>query len=129
MKHAVLGARLIFGLILVVFGINPWLQFLPLPELNEAATAFFGFMAGSYLLGFVKLTEVVGGLLLLSGRLVPFALTILAPVVLNILLFHVFLDSTGLVVALLLTALEVFLAWSYREAFAGVLNVNAQPSI
>ena len=129
MKHAVLGARLILGSILVVFGINPWLQFLPLPELNEAATAFFGAMADSYLLAFVKLTEVVGGLLLLSGRLVPLALTILAPVVLNILLFHVFLDTTGLVAALLVTALEAFLAWSYRDSFTGVLKVHAQPSI
>ncbi|MEM8933072.1 MAG: DoxX family membrane protein, partial [Acidobacteriota bacterium] len=81
MKHAILGARLLLGGLFVVFGINPWLQFLPLPELNEAATAFFGAMAASYLLTFVKLTEVVGGLLLLTGRFVPLALTILAPIV------------------------------------------------
>ena len=129
MKHAVLGARLVFGFFLVVFGVNPWLQFLPLPELNEPATAFFSAMAASYLLTFVKATEVVGGLLLLSGRLVPFALLILAPVVLNILFFHVFLDSTGMVLAVLLTALQAFLAWAYRDSFKGVLNVNAQPSI
>lgn len=129
MKHAVLGARLLFGFILVVFGVNPWLQFLPLPELNEAATAFFSAMAASYLLTFVKLTEVLGGLLLLTGRFVPFALIILAPVVLNILFFHVFLDATGMVLALLLTALEVFLAWAYRDSFTGVLAMNAQPKV
>ena len=127
MKHAVLGARLLLGISFIVFGINPWLQFLPLPELNEAATAFFSAMAASYLLAFVKITEVTGGLLLLTGRFVPFALLILAPIVLNILFFHVFLDTTGLVLAILLTALEVFLAWAYRDSFTGVLAMNAQP--
>ena len=127
MKHAILGARLLLGFILVVFGVNPWLQFLPLPELNEPATAFFGAMAASYLLTFVKITEVVGGLLLLAGRFVPLALIILAPVTLNILFFHVFLDSTGLVLSVLLVALQVFLAWAYRDSFTGVLAMNAQP--
>ena len=129
MKHAVLGARLVLGLLFVVFGVNPWLQFLPLPELNEPATAFFSAMAASYLLTFVKITEVVGGLLLLTGRFVPLALIILAPVVLNILFFHIFLDLTGLVMALFIVAVEIFLAWAYRDAFTGVLAMNAQPKV
>ena len=129
MKHAVLGARLLLGLIFVVFGVNPWLQFLPLPELNEPATAFFSAMAASYLLTFVKLTEVVGGLLLLSGRFVPFALIILAPVVLNILFFHLFLDTTGLAMSVFLVAVQIFLAWAYRDSFTGVLAMNAQPKV
>ena len=129
MKFAVLGARLLLGLIFTVFGINLWLQFLPQPELNEAAGAFFGAIATTYLLTFVKITEVVGGLLLLSGRLVPFALVILAPIVLNIFFFHVFLDPVGMPVAIFVTALQAFLAWAYRDSFKGVLNVNAQPSI
>lgn len=128
MKYAVLGARLLLGLIFTVFGINLWLQFLPQPELNEAAGAFFGAIATTYLLTFIKVTEVLGGVLLLSGRLVPLALTILAPIVLNILFFHVFLDPAGMPVAIFVTALEAFLAWSYRDSFKGVLNVNAQPS-
>ena len=129
MKHAVLGARLLLGFIFAVFGINFWLQFLPLPELNEPATAFFGALAASYLLAFVKLTELVGGLMLLSGRFVPLALTILAPVVLNILFFHLFLDTTGLAMSVFLVVLEVFLAWAYRDSFTGVLAMNAQPKV
>ncbi len=129
MKHAILGARLLLGFSFIVFGINPWLQFLPLPELNEAAKAFFSAMSTSYLLTFVKITEVVGGLLLLTGRFVPFALIILAPIVLNILFFHVFLDTTGLSLALFLMALQVFLAWAYRDSFTGVLAMNAQPKV
>ncbi|MEM8963498.1 MAG: DoxX family membrane protein [Acidobacteriota bacterium] len=129
MKIAVLGARLVLGVNFVVFGINPWLQFLPLPELNEPATAFFSFMATSYLLTFVKITEVVGGLLLLTGRFVPLALTILAPIALNILFFHIFLDTTGLFVAIFIVVLELFLAWAYRDSFAGVLSMNAKPNV
>ncbi|MEM1182251.1 MAG: DoxX family membrane protein [Acidobacteriota bacterium] len=129
MNLAVRTARLFLGLTLVVFGVNPWLQFLPLPDLNEAAGAFFAAMASSYLLTFVKITEVVGGLLLLAGRFVPLALIILAPVMLNILGFHLFLDTTGLVLALLLTGLQVFLAWAYRDAFTGVLAMNARPKV
>ena len=64
---------------------------------------------------------------LLAGRFVPFALTILAPIVMNILFFHVFLDATGLSLALFITALEIFLAWAYRDSFTGVLAMNAQP--
>ena len=129
MKHAILGARLLLGINFIVFGVNPWLKLLPLPELNEAATAFFGAMAASYLLTFVKITEIAGGLLLLIGRFVPFALIILAPVVLNILFFHVFLDTTGIFLSLVIVALEVFLAWAYRDSFTGVLAMNAQPKI
>ncbi|MEM8995119.1 MAG: hypothetical protein AAGF23_10060 [Acidobacteriota bacterium] len=84
-------------------------------------------MAASYLLTFVKVTEVACGLMLLMGRFVPLALTVLAPIVLNILCFHLFLDSTGLVLALLLLGLEIFLAWAYRDAFAGVLAMEARP--
>ncbi|MEO1082760.1 MAG: DoxX family membrane protein [Acidobacteriota bacterium] len=128
MDKAVLGARLLLGFIFTVFGINLWLGFLPQPELNEAATAFFGALSASYLLTFVKVTEVVGGLMLLSGRFVPLALTLLAPIVINILFFHIFLDLAGLPVALFVTALEVFLAWAYRGSFAGVLSMNARPT-
>ncbi|MEM1183263.1 MAG: DoxX family membrane protein [Acidobacteriota bacterium] len=129
MDKAVLGARLLLGLIFTVFGINLWLGFLPQPELNEAAGAFFSALAASYLLTFVKVTEVIGGLLLLSGRCVPFALTILAPIVINILFFHIFLDLAGLPVAIFVTGLELFLAWAYRDSFAGVLSTNARPNV
>ena len=59
----------------------------------------------------------------------PFALIILAPIVLNILFFHLFLDMTGVAVALFIMALEIFLAWAYRDSFTGVLAMNAQPKV
>ena len=76
-----------------------------------------------------RITEIVCGVLLLIGRWVPLALTILAPVVLNIVLFHVFLEPSpdGLFVPILSLVLVVFLARAYRSSFAGVLKGGAQP--
>ena len=84
-------------------------------------------IATGYLFPRLKGTEVVAGALLLSGRLVPLALTVLAPVVVNIVGIHLFLAPSGLPVPLVVVALGVFLAWSYRSAFAGVLRVDAAP--
>ena len=130
MQKAVLGARLLLGLIFTVFGLNGFLNFLPPPEVNEGAGAFLGALAATgYMFPLIKATEVVGGVLLLANRCVPFALTILAPVVVNIALFHIVLDTAGLPVALAVLVLEIFLAWGYRDSFKGVLASKASPSV
>jgi putative oxidoreductase len=67
-------------------------------------------------------TEVVGGALLLSSFLVPLGLAILAPVVVNIFFFHLFLAPEGLPLAITVIALELFLTFQYRAAFAGVFS-------
>jgi putative oxidoreductase len=72
-----------------------------------------------YVVGFL---QVAGGLLLLIGRYVPLGLTLLGPVIVNILLFHIFLDPSGLPIAIVVTVLELFLVWRYRDAFAGILR-------
>jgi len=73
----------------------------------------------------------VSGLLLLAGRFVPLALTLLAALLVNILLFNVTLapSAVGIVAVLVLGALEIFLVWAYRESFAGVLSARAQPRL
>jgi hypothetical protein len=73
---------------------------------------------------FIKGTEVVAGLLLLSGRFVPLALTILAPVLLNIALFHFVLDPKGAGMVVVLLALEIYLAWTNRAAYAPLLRAT-----
>lgn len=81
----------ILGLIYFVFGLNGFLQFIPAPTdpMPEAATTLMtGFIAAKYMFPFIKGTEVLGGLLLLSGFFRPVALLILAPITLNILAFH-----------------------------------------
>ncbi|MGO9000223.1 MAG: DoxX family membrane protein [Polyangiaceae bacterium] len=121
-------ARVLLGLAFFVFGLNGFLHFIPQPPMSGPPADFVGAMiATGYLWSFVKGTEVVAGALLLSGRFVPLALTVLAPVMLNILAFHVFLAPAGLPVPIVLLALELFLAWSYRSTFRPILRASVSP--
>ncbi len=123
-----LVGRILLGLIYFVFGLNGFLDFIKMPPPPPAAGAFFGaMMATGYLLPFVKATEVIGGALLLSGKLVPFALTILAAITLNIVAFHTFLTPPN-PMAYIMLMIHLFLAWSYRSNFKSVLEVNAKPT-
>jgi hypothetical protein len=89
---------------------------------------FLGAMvATGYLLALVKGTEVVAGILLLTGRYVPLALALLAPVVVNIVAFHAFLAPAGLPLPIIVLALEVFLAWSYRAVYRPMLKARVAP--
>ncbi len=120
------AARILLGAAFLVFGLNFFLHFLPMPPHQPAADAFLGALVQSgYLLALVKGVEVVTGLLLLAELFVPLALTVLAPVLVNIALFHVFLDPAGLPVVVLLVGLEVYLAWTWRAAFAPLLRARS----
>lgn len=128
MKAAVPVARVLLGLVFFVLGLNGFIGFLEPPAMNEKAMGFMGALTGSgYLLRVVKLVEIVGGALLLAGRFVPLALVLLAPIVVNIFLFHVFLDAGLLPLSILIVLLEIFLAWAYCDAFRGVLTIGAKP--
>ena len=117
MKTAVLIARILLGLIFVVFGLNGFLQFLPQPAMPEGAASFFGALAASgYMLPLLFATQVGGGALLLVG-MVPLGLVILAPVIVNIFLFHVFLAPEGMPLAIVVCALALFLAWTHRGSY------------
>jgi uncharacterized membrane protein YphA (DoxX/SURF4 family) len=121
-------ARVLLGLVFFVFGLNGFLGFLPAPPLDGTAAQLMGaFAATGYMFPLIKGTEVVAGLLLLSNRLVPLALVLLAPVVVNIALFHLVL-SPGLGMVALVLGLELFLAWSYRASFREVLAFRARPT-
>lgn len=123
------AARLLLGLVFLVFGLNGFLQFLPQPPLPAAGGAFMGALAATgYMFPLIKGTEVVAGLLLLGGRFVPLALVLLAPVIVNIALFHVVLAPVNMIMVVVLLALEVYLAWAYRDAFTGVLQAHARPT-
>ncbi len=118
--------RSLLGLLFLVLGLNHFLVFFALPPpATPAAGAFFGALATTgYMLPLLTGTEAVAGALLLSGFWVPFALTILAPVIVNIMAFHLFLAPSGLPVAIVVAALESALAWQYREAFAPLFRTN-----
>lgn len=123
------AARILLGLIFFVFGLNGFLGFLPQPPLPEAAMPFIGGLAQSgYFFPFLKGVEVAASLLLLAGVFVPLALAVLAPIVVNIALFHLLLAPNPAMVVLLL-ALEIYLAWSYRDAFASMLQLRTTPRV
>jgi uncharacterized membrane protein YphA (DoxX/SURF4 family) len=118
-------ARVFLGLVFTVFGLNFFLHFLPMPPAPPRAAAFAGALfASGYLFPLLKVTEVAAGLLLLSNRFVPLALTLLAPVLVNILAFHLFLERGGFGIPLAVLAAEVYLASKYRAAFAPMLRAR-----
>jgi putative oxidoreductase len=120
MKIAVLVARILLGLMFLVFGLNGFLNFLPMPMPPGAAGEYVGLLFTSHYLHVVFFLEVLGGALLLSGQFVPLALVVLGPVVFNILLFHTFLFPAGFPPALLATLLWFIVFYGVRRAFAGI---------
>jgi putative oxidoreductase len=118
-------ARVLLGLVFVVFGSNAFLHFLPMPPLPQGVTGEYlhAFFASGYVYvigGF----QVVGGLLLLIGRFVPLGLTILCAIIVNIWAFHLLMapEPAGLVPAIVVTILELFLVWRYRDAFKEIVR-------
>ena len=123
MKVLTIIVRVLLGLMFVVFGSNAFLQFMPVPPLPDTpAGNFLNALFVSKYVYAIALFQVLGGLLLLIGRYVPLGLTLLGPIIVNIVLFHIFLDQSGLVMAAVVTLLALFLLWRYREAFAGLLR-------
>ena len=122
MKTLILIARCLLGLVFVVFGLNAFLNFIPMPPMKGDAGAFMGVLFKSHYLYAVKCFEIAGGLLLLSGRFIPLGLTLIGPVIVNILFFDIFLDRSGLPMGLVISALALFLLSQNRAAFAGLLR-------
>jgi uncharacterized membrane protein YphA (DoxX/SURF4 family) len=115
--------RLLLGLMFVVFGLNAFLQFMPVPPLPDTPSGrFLGALISSGYIYAIAVCQVLGGLLLMVGRFVPLGLLLLGPVIVNIVLFHIFLDRAGVGIAAAVALLAAFLVWRYRESFAPVLR-------
>lgn len=124
------AARVLLGLIFAVMGLNGFLYFLPQPStpIPQAAVAFLGALAATgYMVPLSSGTQVIVGVLLLTNRFVPLALALIAPVIVNIVAVHVFLAPSGLPVAMVVLALELYLAWTYRQAYRPMLAMRAVP--
>jgi putative oxidoreductase len=128
MRKLIPVARILLGLMFTVFSLNFFVPFIPQPPPPPAAGAFAGAMfATGYIFHLLKVLELASGIALLAGFFVPLALTVLAPIIVNILFFHAFLAPSGLPIPLVILVLELFLAWAYRDAFAPLLNARAKP--
>jgi putative oxidoreductase len=124
MKYVIVIVRVLLGLMFVVFGSNAFFKFMgPPPEMHGQAGAFITALMSSGYMYVVAVLQVLGGLcLLLGARFVPLGLTLLGPVIVNIVLYHVFLDTQGLPMAIAVALLALFLLWIYRFKFPAIFQ-------
>ncbi|HEY6215379.1 MAG TPA: hypothetical protein VIW74_01870 [Pyrinomonadaceae bacterium] len=125
MRIVALIARLLLGLIFLVFGLNGFLQFLNMPMPTGLAGQFMGALFLSHYLWVIAGLQVIGGVLLLVGRFVPLALVLLGPVIVNILLYHFLLNPAGIGLALVVTVLWFIVFYAHRQYFSGIFVQKA----
>jgi len=124
MKYVIIIVRVLLGLMFVVFGSNAFFKFMgPPPEMAGHAGEFINALMGSGYMQAIAVFQVLGGLcLLLGARFVPLGLTFLGPIIVNIVLFHIFLETQGLPIALATAVLALFLLWVYRFKFPAIFQ-------
>lgn len=122
MKIATLISRYLLGLIFTVFGLNGFLHFIPMPPPTGLAGQFMGALFVSHYLVPIFAVQLAGGVLLLASRYVPLALTLLAPIIVNIDLFHALMAPEGLPMASVVTVLWAVTFFGVRSAFAGIFQ-------
>jgi len=121
MKIVTLIARLLLGLVFVVFGLNGFFNFLNMgPMPSGLAGQFIGALALSHYFWVVAALQVAGGVLLLVNRFVPLGLVLLGPVIVNIILYHVFLNPTGIGLAIVVAILWLIVFYGHRQYFSGI---------
>ncbi len=122
MKKATIAIRILMGLIFLVFGLNGFFRFLPMPPMEGQAGEFIALLMASKLLYAVKFIEIASSVLLLSGRYVSLGLLLLAPIIFNIFWFHVMLAPEGAPMGVALLAMEGFMLWNHKKAYAPLLK-------
>jgi putative oxidoreductase len=123
MKIATVIVRILLGFAFVFFGSNFFLHFLPTPPPPPGlAVDYIKVFVGSGYANVIGAMQLLCGLLLLIGRFVPLALTILAGIIFNILTFHILMEPSGIGPGVVATLLWAFLVWGYRDRFAGILQ-------
>jgi len=123
MKIAALVARILLGLIFVVFGSNGFLQFIPMPPMPPStATTYVMIMMSTHYALVVSGIQLIGGALLLVNKFVPLGLTLLGPVIVNIFLYHALMDPKGMPLAIVVVVLWAVEFWYHKKAFEGILS-------
>lgn len=121
-------ARVLLGLLFLVFGMNGFLNFMPVPKdlPPDVITVSTGLMKGGYLT-VVSGAEIIGAVLLLTNLFVPLALVLLAPIVVGIITFHIAIAPATIVPGTVVLVMELYLAWAYRGAFRPMLRAKVSP--
>jgi hypothetical protein len=119
-------ARYLAGVIFLVFGLNGFLNFIPLPPPGGIAGQFMGALSASHYLWVIFAFQLIAGVLLLVNRYVPLAVAVLAPVIVNILTFHVLMAPSGLPLALFVAVLWTVIFVDARPAFAALFQPRLQ---
>jgi putative oxidoreductase len=122
MKIITVIVRFLLGLIFLVFGLNGFLHFIPSSPPSGTAGQFVGALFVSHYLVPIFLLQIISAVLLLVNRYVPLALTLLAPIIVNILLIHILMLPSGLPLALVVTVLWIVVFLSVRSAFTGLFQ-------
>ena len=122
MQIAITVARYALGLFFTVFGLNGFVHFLAMPPNPPLAMQFIGILDATHYMILVFALQLVAGLIFLSGRYLPLALTLIGPVLVNILMFHILMDLQGIVPGLLATVCWFIVFWNVRSAFAGLFR-------
>ena len=120
MKIVVMIARLLLGLIFIVFGLNGFLNFIKGPMPSGLALQFVGALIASHYFWVVAAVQIAGGVLLLANRFVPLGLVLLGPVIVNIICYHVFLNPSGAAPAAVVTVLWLIVFYAKRQYFSGI---------
>jgi putative oxidoreductase len=129
-KIPVLVARIVLGLIFFVFGLNFFLHFIPSGPMPEGKAGAFagGLFQSGYLFQILKVTETVSGALILLGRYIPLVLIVLAPISLNIVLYHFILAPAPatITICILIIISQLYLAWFYRDSYKPLFVAKTQ---
>jgi putative oxidoreductase len=126
MRIAAVIARYLAGVIFLVMGLNGFLNFIHFPPPTGTAAQFMGALYVSHYLWVIFAFQLVAGVLLLVNRYVPLAVAVLAPVLVNILTFHITMAPAGLPLAIFVALLWVLIFIDVRPAFSGLFQSRLQ---
>jgi len=123
MKKATTIVSILLGLVLIAFGLNKFLNFMPVLELSAPGLEFMGaFVKIGYGMTLVAIVEIITGILIATNKYRALALVILFPIMLNALLFHLFLDPENILAAVVVVIMNIFLMYSVREKYAALFQ-------
>jgi len=121
-EKVTMGLRILFGIFCLVFGVNKFANFLPIPEIAGEGGTLFGIYLSSGFLKLIGILEALGGLALIFGKFVPMALVFLVAIMFNAVVFHILHDPAGIGGAIVGLALGVILVFAHKSRFLSILS-------